>query len=106
MGLLEPEGSWEMAVPLTKASVSLAASSLAAPYRLVELGMVDAFVVRAFMAHGEIIWHKHMDQDESFLVWRGEMAAVPRGILHRPVAEEPCVILTLGKGELRWEGDE
>ena len=62
-----------MALPLTKASVSLAANGLTAPYRLVELGIAGAFVVRAFMAHGEVPWHKHMDQDESFLVWQGRI---------------------------------
>ena len=59
--------------------------------------------------HGAFIWHSHPETDEAFLVLDGhlrielrgravELAAgdlfvVPRGVEHRPVAEEPCGIL-------------
>jgi len=98
--------------------VSLAANGLTAPYRLVELGIAGAFVVRAFMAHGEVPWHKHMDQDESFLVWQGrielesqwgeldlaagELAVVPKGVGHRSSAERPAIVLQM---ELRGLAD-
>lgn len=59
---------------------------------------------------GEFVWHHHEHEDELFLVVRGsfrmefrdrsvelregEMIVVPRGIEHRPVAEEEvCVLL-------------
>jgi len=59
---------------------------------------------------GEFVWHHHEHEDELFLVVRGafrmefrdrtvelsegEMLVVPRGVEHRPVAdEEVCVML-------------
>ena len=59
---------------------------------------------------GEFVWHHHEHEDELFLVVRGsfrmeflnrvvelsegEMIVVPRGVEHRPVAEnEVCVLL-------------
>jgi mannose-6-phosphate isomerase-like protein (cupin superfamily) len=58
---------------------------------------------------GEFVWHAHEDEDEAFLVekgrfrmeyrdsshWveEGDLVVVPRGIEHRPVAEEECWII-------------
>ncbi|MCU0399332.1 MAG: cupin domain-containing protein [Cyclobacteriaceae bacterium] len=58
---------------------------------------------------GEFIWHHHEQEDELFLVTKGklkmefrdktvelnpgEMIIVPRGIEHRPVAEEEVELL-------------
>ncbi len=59
--------------------------------------------VKLVKFRGEFVWHKHDDADELFLVHRGsfvmefrdrrvalsagEMIVVPRGVEHRPVAE-------------------
>jgi len=61
---------------------------------------------------GETNWHSHDDQDETFLVLSGtlvvqlrtgdvalgpgEMLVVPRGVEHRPVAEEEVHLLLIG----------
>ena len=58
---------------------------------------------------GSFIWHHHDDEDEMFLVLKGrfrmefpdrhvwieegEMIVVPRGVEHRPVAEEEVQIM-------------
>ena len=58
---------------------------------------------------GEFVWHKHDDADELFLVIRGnfhmefrdrvvnlkagEFLIVPRGVEHRPVADEEVEVL-------------
>ena len=58
---------------------------------------------------GEFIWHDHPETDEVFLVTKGqleiyfrdgkvtlnegEMFVVPKGIKHKPVAEQECHIL-------------
>ncbi len=74
---------------------------------------------------GEFVWHRHDDEDELFLVvegrfrmefrdrevWleEGEFIVVPRGVEHRPVAEEEaCVLLfepasTLNTGNVKGE---
>ncbi len=72
---------------------------------------------------GEFVWHKHDHEDELFLVvhgrfrmdfrdrhiWleEGEFLVVPRGVEHRPVAEEEAHVLlfepagTLNTGDAR-----
>lgn len=58
---------------------------------------------------GEFVWHKHDNEDELFYVVKGqllielrdsvielnegEMAAIPKGIEHRPVAREEVQVL-------------
>jgi mannose-6-phosphate isomerase-like protein (cupin superfamily) len=74
---------------------------------------------------GEFVWHHHEHEDELFLVVRGrfrmelrdrtielepgEMLIVPRGVEHRPVADEEVAVLlfepagTLNTGNVRGE---
>lgn len=66
--------------------------------------------VKLVKFRGEFVWHQHEHEDELFFVVRGafrmefrdrqielregEMIVVPRGVEHRPVAEEEvCVML-------------
>jgi mannose-6-phosphate isomerase-like protein (cupin superfamily) len=105
-------------VPLKKASVAQAVAQLSDPFHLVNLASVDAFAVRAFICHGEVLWHKHMDQDEGFLVWqgqiemhsqwgnlslsRGDLVVVPKGVEHHSSASQPAAVLQM---ELRVMAD-
>lgn len=81
--------------------------------------------VKLAKVKGEFVWHHHADEDELFLVLAGrlrlelrdgtvtlgpgEIAVVPRGVEHRPVAEEETHILlfepadTLNTGNVRNE---
>lgn len=68
----------------------------------------DLMVVKV---KGEFVWHKHDDTDDFFLVLRGRMAiqlrdrvialgpgeifVVPKGVEHRPVAEEEAHLLLI-----------
>jgi mannose-6-phosphate isomerase-like protein (cupin superfamily) len=68
----------------------------------------DLMVVKV---KGEFVWHKHEDTDDFFLVLKGrvtiqmregavtlgpgEVFVVPRGVEHRPVAEEEAHILLI-----------
>jgi mannose-6-phosphate isomerase-like protein (cupin superfamily) len=60
---------------------------------------------------GEFVWHDHKDTDETFIVIEGEMSikfrdgevklsqgemfVVPKGVEHKPCAEEECKILVV-----------
>jgi mannose-6-phosphate isomerase-like protein (cupin superfamily) len=68
----------------------------------------DVMVVKA---KGEFVWHKHDETDDFFLVLRGrlviqlrdgdvelgpgELFVVPKGVEHRPVAEEEVHIMLI-----------
>jgi mannose-6-phosphate isomerase-like protein (cupin superfamily) len=92
-------------------------------------GELNGQQVKLAKLHGEFVWHHHEHEDELFLVIRGrlrmelriensdrvidieegEFLIVPRGVEHRPVAEEPCEVLlfepasTLNTGNVRNE---
>ena len=79
--------------------------------------------VKIVKFRGEFVWHHHDDEDELFMVLRGafrmefrdrsvelragELLVVPRGVEHRPVADEEVEVLlfepatTLNTGNLR-----
>lgn len=92
------------------------------PYIVAEL---NGQHVKLGKLKGEFIWHHHKNEDEMFLVvkgrfrmefrdkhvWleEGEFIVVPRGVEHRPVAEEEAHMLlfepasTLNTGNVRDE---
>ncbi len=75
------------------------------------VGEVNDFHVKVVKLKGEFVWHHHDREDELFLVVRGRMTVqlregdvsvgegefvvVPRGMEHRPVAEEETCVLLL-----------
>lgn len=89
------------------------------------VGELNAQQVKLVKLQGEFVWHSHADEDELFLVIRGrfrmefrdrvvwieegEFLIVPRGVEHRPVAEEEAHVLlfepatTLNTGDMRSE---
>jgi mannose-6-phosphate isomerase-like protein (cupin superfamily) len=89
------------------------------------LAELNGQVVKIAKIKGEFIWHKHDEEDEFFLVTRGSMviklrdrdihlkqgefAVIPRGIEHKPVAEEEAHILmfepasTINTGDVQNE---
>lgn len=78
------------------------------PRTVAEFNGHDVMVVKA---KGEFIWHKHDETDDFFLVLRGrlviqlrdgdvelgpgELFIVPKGVEHRPVAEEEVHIMLI-----------
>lgn len=73
------------------------------------IGELNGQHVKLAKVLGEFVWHHHEDEDELFLVLRGrlhlhlrdrvvelaegEMFIVPRGVEHKPVAEEEVHLL-------------
>lgn len=65
--------------------------------------------VKLVKIQGEFVWHSHAHEDELFLVLQGcfrmeyrdrvevlnpgDLTVVPRGVEHRPVADQECAIL-------------
>jgi mannose-6-phosphate isomerase-like protein (cupin superfamily) len=87
------------------------------------VGELNGQHVKLVRFQGEFVWHKHDQEDELFLVikgrfrmefrdrtvWleEGEFLIVPRGVEHRPVAEDEVHVLlcepagTLNTGDVR-----
>jgi len=75
------------------------------------VGELNDFYVKLVKVKGEFIWHHHEAEDEMFLVvkgrlliqlrdrdiWldQGEFTIIPKGVEHRPVAEDETHILLL-----------
>ncbi|MGH7137084.1 MAG: cupin domain-containing protein, partial [Pirellulales bacterium] len=73
------------------------------------VGELNGQLVKLVKLRGEFVWHKHDNEDELFLVvkghlriefrerhvWlnEGEFLIVPRGVEHRPVAEEEVHVM-------------
>ena len=88
-------------------------------------GELNGQHVKLAKVKGEFVWHRHQNEDELFLVLKGvlrlelrdgtvtlrpgEFFIVPRGVEHRPVAEEEVHLLmfepasTLNTGNVRNE---
>jgi mannose-6-phosphate isomerase-like protein (cupin superfamily) len=89
------------------------------------VGELNGQHVKLVKFRGEFVWHKHDQEDELFLVVKGqfrmdfldrqvsleegEFLIVPRGVEHRPVADEEVHVLlfepasTLNTGDVRDE---
>ena len=88
------------------------------------VGELNGQQVKLAKLQGAFIWHHHADEDELFLVHRGRLrielrdraplelgpgdfAIVPRGVEHRPVADEEVEVVlfepasTLNTGNVR-----
>jgi len=80
------------------------------------IGELNNFAVKIVKVKGEFVWHHHDEEDELFFVvkgrlciqvqeasgsqrdiWigEGELAIIPHGVEHRPVAEEETHVLLL-----------
>ncbi len=82
--------------------------ALWSPKTVTQFNGHDIMVVKA---QGEFVWHKHDDTDDFFLVLKGhltiqlrdrevhlgpgELFVVPKGVEHRPVAEEEVHLLLI-----------
>lgn len=88
-------------------------------------GQVNDFAVKLVKLKGEFIWHHHDEEDELFLVVKGrlrielrggavmldegEFVIIPKGVEHRPVADDEVYVLlfepagTLNTGNVQDE---
>lgn len=82
---------------------------------------VDDSYIKVAKVQGSLAWHSHENEDELFLVLRGqlsieledrtvelgqgEMFVVPKGVSHNPVAEEECLLMLIERKSTRHTGD-
>jgi quercetin dioxygenase-like cupin family protein len=84
---------------LQKISISEHARRLSEPFTMIDLAQIDDLAVSIYLCQGTMPHHRHLDQDELFLVhsgtvslqsdWgnvilrRGELSVAPKGVGHR-----------------------
>ncbi len=75
------------------------------------IGQMNDYHFKIAKVQGEFIWHDHTETDEVFIVLdgqleiqfrdgkvnlkEGEMFIVPKGVQHKPIAEQECHILLI-----------
>jgi mannose-6-phosphate isomerase-like protein (cupin superfamily) len=75
------------------------------------VAQMNDYHFKVVKVQGEFVWHDHPETDEVFLVLKGqleiqfrdgkvvlnegEMYVVPKGVEHKPVAEDECHILLI-----------
>ena len=85
------------------------------------VGEVNDTQIKMAKIHGEFVMHHHEEEDEAFIVLKGElkmvfeegemilfpgeMVVVPRGMRHKPVAEQEVHILLIEPSSTLNTGD-
>jgi homogentisate 1,2-dioxygenase len=92
-------------------SVPQQAGRLSEPFTMIDLAQIDDLVLSIYLCHGTLPYHRHLDQDELFLVhsgtisleteWgttilrAGELAVAPKGVGHRSSSLLNSLVLLL-----------
>ena len=90
-------------------------------WRPAVVGALNGPEVKVVRFQGEFVWHQHDDADEMFLgisgrfrlefrdriidIGPGEFVIVPRGVEHRPVADEEVEVMLFEPAGLRNTGN-
>lgn len=85
------------------------------------VGELNGQCVKLAKVHGAYVWHHHEHEDEMFLVLKGrlrillrdreialqagEFFIVPRGVEHKPVADEPVELMLFEPAATRNTGN-
>jgi mannose-6-phosphate isomerase-like protein (cupin superfamily) len=112
-------------LPMQKVNLAESLASFSEPWQPRIVGELNGQHVKVAKLQGEFVWHHHEAEDELFLVLKGsltmqlrdgdvtlgegEFFIVPRGVEHRPVANDEVHVLlfepatTLNTGNVRNE---
>jgi mannose-6-phosphate isomerase-like protein (cupin superfamily) len=88
----------------------------------VNVAEVNDQVIRAALFNGEYHWHKHANEDELFLVYKGrikiclrnnstvelsegQLFVVPKGVEHKPESDQSSFVLMFELTLLKSKGD-
>jgi mannose-6-phosphate isomerase-like protein (cupin superfamily) len=85
------------------------------------LGELNGQSVKIAKVKGEFVWHNHKNEDELFFIIKGtlkielknktitlnegEMTIIPRGVEHRPVAEEEVWLMLFEPSDTKHTGN-
>lgn len=109
------------AEPAGPVSVNDVITQLPHPWQPRDLAFANDTVLRVSRFEGTFPWHQH-EEDELFLCWdgsfcieieghdpvvlrAGDIFVVPKGVRHRPVADEPAYGLMIERPETKQYGN-
>lgn len=85
-------------------------------------GELNGQLVKLAKLKGEFIWHSHQDEDEMFLIIKGklkiefrdrlveleenEFFIIPKGVEHKPIAEEEVQVMLFEPATTKHTGEE
>jgi len=85
------------------------------------IGELNGQDVKIAKVKGEFVWHNHKDEDEMFLIIKGsikidfedglrtinagEMIVIPKGVEHKPIAEEEAWIMLIEPQSIKHTGE-
>lgn len=85
------------------------------------IGQLNGQDVKLAKVKGSFVWHNHKNEDELFYIVKGhlciefedrieslsegDMIIIPRGVLHRPYADEEVWIMLFEPSEIKHTGD-
>lgn len=85
------------------------------------IGALNGQAVKLAKVQGEFVWHSHENEDELFYILKGtlkiefrdgikilnegEMLIIPRGVEHRPIAEEEVHLMLFEPIETKHTGE-
>lgn len=100
---------WEKGMRIDKVTLAEKFATFGKPFIPRIVGELNGQHVKIVRILGSFIWHRHEHEDEMFLVHRGrfrmefrdraidleagDFLIVPRGVEHRPVAEEEAEVV-------------
>lgn len=86
------------------------------------VGELNGQLVKLAKLKGEFIWHSHKEEDEMFLVIKGklkiefrdktvelqenEFFIIPKGVEHKPIAEEEVHVMLFEPASTKHTGEE
>jgi mannose-6-phosphate isomerase-like protein (cupin superfamily) len=86
-------------MPLSVVNLTSVANEISQPFALRTVAQIGHLLMHVFICQGQMEWHKHLDEDELFLVHEGvigldtdrgnvslhaeELVVVPKGVMHR-----------------------
>jgi mannose-6-phosphate isomerase-like protein (cupin superfamily) len=85
------------------------------------IGEVDDAYIKVAKVKGQLAWHNHAEEDELFLILKGQLTIemhgntvvlnegevfiVPKGVEHNPIASEECLLMLIERKTTKHTGD-
>ena len=105
---------------LQKINLEEKRKEIKSPWQPIEIARANDQVIRLALMHGQYHWHKHENEDELFIVFKGKIkiqtnsgniilnegegVKIPRGVDHRPIATQSSVVLMFENSKLESKG--